>query len=89
MIGRGITIHCTVTGTPTQTNVFWRKVVNGVQTNVDINGNGRYSGGTIAAPSLTITNTQNTDEGTYVCYATNIVGTSNSQNTFLEVTGGK
>ncbi|CAG2194109.1 HMCN [Mytilus edulis] len=88
LIGRGITIHCTVTGTPTQTNVTWRKVVNGVQTNVDINGNGRYSGGTIAAPSLTITNTQNTDEGTYVCYATNIVGTSNSQNTFLEVTGG-
>ncbi|CAG2220245.1 unnamed protein product [Mytilus edulis] len=63
------------------------KVVNGVQTDVVINGSSRYSGGTLAAPSLTITNTQNTDEGTYVCYATNIVGTSNSQNTFLDVTG--
>ncbi|XP_063420714.1 hemicentin-1-like [Mytilus trossulus] len=88
LIGQQVTISCTVTGTPTQTNVFWSKVVNGVLTNVGINGNGRYSGGTTSAPSLTITNTQRSDEGTYVCYATNIVGTSNSQNTFLDVTGG-
>ncbi|CAG2239189.1 HMCN [Mytilus edulis] len=87
LIGQQVTIHCTVTGTPTQTNVFWRKVVNGVQTNVDINGNSRYSGGTTSSPSLTITNTQRSDEGIYLCYATNIVGTSNGQNTFLDVTG--
>ncbi|VDI12391.1 Hypothetical predicted protein, partial [Mytilus galloprovincialis] len=88
VIGQQVTIPCTVTGTPTQTSVFWRKVVNGVQTNVDINGNSRYSGGTTSSPSLTIINTQSSDEGTYVCYATNSVGTSNSQNTFLDVTGG-
>ncbi|XP_071166173.1 basement membrane-specific heparan sulfate proteoglycan core protein-like isoform X2 [Mytilus edulis] len=87
LIGQQVTVSCTVIGTPTQTNVFWRKVVNGVQTNVDINGNSRYSGGTTSSPSLTISNTQRSDEGIYVCYATNIVGTSNSQNTFLEVTG--
>ncbi|CAG2194105.1 unnamed protein product [Mytilus edulis] len=88
LIGQQVTVSCTVTGTPTQTNVFWRKVVNGVQTNVDINGNSRFTGGTTSSPSLTISNTQRSDEGIYVCYATNIVGTSNSQNTFLEVTGG-
>ncbi|VDH91359.1 Hypothetical predicted protein, partial [Mytilus galloprovincialis] len=88
LIGQQVNIPCIVTGTPTQTNVSWIKVVNGVPTDVVINGGSRYSGGTIAAPSLTITNTQNSDEGTYVCYATNIVGTSNSQNTFLDVTGG-
>ncbi|XP_052103233.1 hemicentin-1-like [Mytilus californianus] len=88
LTGQQITIPCTVAGTPTQTNVFWRKVVNGVQTNVVINGNSRYTGGTTATPSLTITNTQSSDEGTYVCFATNSVGTSNSQNTFLDVTGG-
>ncbi|CAC5377793.1 unnamed protein product [Mytilus coruscus] len=87
LTGQQVTIPCTVTGTPTQNNVFWRKVVNGVQTNVDINGNSRYSGGTTSSPSLTITNTQSSDEGTYVCYASNNIGTSNSQNTFLDVTG--
>ena len=89
MIGQQVTIPCTVTGTPTQTSVFWRKVVNSVQTNVDINGNSRYTGSSTSSPSLTIINTQSSDEGTYVCYATNSVGTSNSQNTFLDVTGGK
>ncbi|XP_071166138.1 hemicentin-1-like [Mytilus edulis] len=88
LTGQQVTIPCTVTGTPIQTNVFWRKVANGVQTNVDINGNGRYSGGTTSSPSLTITNTQSSDEGTYVCYASNNIGTSNSQNTFLDITGG-
>ncbi|CAC5377805.1 unnamed protein product [Mytilus coruscus] len=88
LIGQQLTLPCTVTGTPTQTNVFWMKVVNGVQTNVVINGNSRYTGGTTATPSLTITNAQSSDEGTYVCHATNIVGTSNSQNTFLDVIGG-
>ncbi|XP_052106688.1 hemicentin-1-like [Mytilus californianus] len=83
-----ITIPCIVTGTPTQTNVFWRQVVNGVPTNVVINGNSRYTGGSTSTPSLTITNTENSDEGTYVCYATNIVGTSNSQNSSLNVIGG-
>ncbi|CAG2256290.1 HMCN [Mytilus edulis] len=88
LIGQQVTIPCTVTGTPSQTSVFWRKVVNGVQTNVDINGSSRYTGSSTSSPSLTIINTQSSDEGTYVCYATNSVGTSNSQNTFLDVTGG-
>ncbi|XP_076095974.1 neural cell adhesion molecule 1-like [Mytilus galloprovincialis] len=88
LIGQQVTIPCTVTGTPTQTSVFWRKAVNSVQTNVDINGNSRYTGSSTSSPSLTIINTQSSDEGTYVCYATNSVGTSNSQNTFLDVTGG-
>ncbi|CAC5377795.1 HMCN [Mytilus coruscus] len=88
LIGQMITIPCIVTGTPTQTNVFWRQVVNGVPTNVVINGNSRYTGGSTSTPSLTIINTENSDEGTYVCYATNIVGTSNSQNSSLDVIGG-
>ena len=88
MIGQQVTITCTVSGTPTQTSVSWRKIVNGVQTNVNINGNSRYSGGTTNSPSLTITNAELADEGSYICYATNSVGTSNSQTTVLDVTGG-
>ena len=88
LVGQQITMTCTVSGTPTQTSVFWRKSDNNVQTDVDINGNNRYSGGTTTNPSLTITNSQLSDEGTYTCYATNSVGTSNSQTTFLDITGG-
>jgi hypothetical protein len=49
----------------------------------------KYSGSTVSTPSLTITNAQNSDEGNYVCYATNLAGTGSSSQTFLDVVGSK
>lgn len=39
---------------------------------------GKYTGGSLHNPSLTVTNFQSTDAGSYVCYATNAVGISSS-----------
>jgi hypothetical protein len=40
-------------------------------------------------PSLTILNIAQSDEANYICSATNIAGTSSSQQAFLDVTGSK
>ena len=82
-----VTLTCTVTANPTHTTVYWQRIVNGVSTTVTL-GN-RYSGSTVNTPSLTITNADQSDEGFYVCYATNSVGTGNSQQTYLDVAGSK
>ena len=84
-VGGTVTLTCTVTANPTHTNVCWQRVVNGVSTTVTI-GN-RYSGSTVSTPSLTISNAGQSDSGFYVCYASNSVGTGNSQQTFLDVQG--
>jgi hypothetical protein len=51
--------------------------------------NARYSGATVASPSMTVTGLALTDEGYYQCFAQNSVGTGNSQQTFLDVVGSK
>ena len=82
-----MTLTCTVTANPAHTTVYWQKIVNSVATTVSVNN--RYSGSTVSTPSLTITNAEQSDEGFYVCYATNSIGTGNSQQTFLDVIGSK
>ncbi|CAC5377794.1 HMCN [Mytilus coruscus] len=84
-IGLSITLQCTVTGNPSHTSVTWNKIVNGQQTN--IGSNIRYSGGSTNTPSLTISNAIDTDEGYYICTAANAVGTGQSSQTYLDVTG--
>ena len=84
-----VTITCFVSGTPSASSVSWTKTQNGVQTTLDItNSNGKYQGGTVSTPSLTIRNIVQNDEANYVCSATNLVGTASSQTAFLDVTGG-
>ena len=91
ILGNTITLGCQVDATPRETVVFWRRVINGQLTNIDLgtNNNNKYSGSTVSTPSLTITNAQNSDEGNYVCYATNLAGTGSSSQTFLDVVGSK
>lgn len=88
-IGSTVTLGCTVTANPTHTVVYWQRIGNNnVGTNVDMNNN-KYSGSTVNSPSLTINNAALSDEGSYRCYATNSIGTGQSQNTFLDVVGSK
>ena len=85
-----VTITCFISGNPSATSVSWNKNLNGVQTDLDIaNSNGKYQGGSVNNPSLTILNVAQSDEANYVCSATNLVGTSSSQTAFLDVTGSK
>jgi hypothetical protein len=87
-VGNSITLTCTVTSNPTHTSVKWVRVLNNVNTDIAINNN-KYSGSTVNTPSLTISSADNSDGGYYTCYATNSIGTGQSQNTFLNVVGSK
>lgn len=86
-LAQTITITCTVTANPTHTSVQWQRTQNGVTTNIGV-GSGKYSGGTVNSPSLSINNADLNDIGQYVCSATNIVGTGTSTATTLNVVGG-
>lgn len=87
-IGNSVTLECTVVASPTHTSVYWERNVNGVSTRISLN-TGKYSGSTVNTPSLTISNAENNDEGFYICFAINSVGTGQSANTFLDVIGSK
>ena len=91
ILGNSVTLVCEVTATPTETRIVWRRFVNGAPVDIDfsMNNNNKYSGSTVDTPSLTIRNADNSDEGNYVCYATNVVGTGSSSQTFLDVIGRK
>lgn len=86
-IGNSITMECSITANPAHTLVQWKKIVNGQPQDVSLGS--RYSGSTVATPSLTITNAESTDKGYYVCYASNGVGQGQSAQTYLNVVGSK
>lgn len=88
--GDPITIPCNVTAVPIATNISWVKTSSGVSVTLDLAGQpSKYSGATVSNPNLTISSTDLTDEGNYVCSASNIVGTGSSNAAFLDVIGGK
>ncbi|XP_033751408.1 hemicentin-1-like isoform X5 [Pecten maximus] len=82
-----VMLTCTVNASPFQTSVGWDRLVNGIYQDAGISSNNRYSGGTTNNPTLTITNSQPSDSGTYRCKATNQVGTGFSVTTQLTVSG--
>lgn len=80
---------CVVTANPIHTRVNWRKIKNGVTTDINVvNSNNKYSGSTVSNPSLQINNADLNDEGHYVCFASNGIGTGQSTQIFLDVNGG-
>ena len=84
-----MTLTCTVTSNPAHTSVKWVRVLNNVNTDIVVTNNNKYSGATVNGPSLTINNAVSSDGGYYTCYATNSIGTGQSQSTFLNVVGSK
>lgn len=89
-IANSITLECTITANPAHTSVTWLRVLNGVTSSINLGGNvQKYSGSTVNTPSLTITNAVQSDEGYYICQATNTVGTGQSSQTYLDVVGSK
>lgn len=77
-----------MTGTPSHTNVYWTKLVNSQSVTIQMIGN-KYGGSSITSPSLIIFNAEASDEGAYICHATNVIGTGQSSQTNLNVDGCK
>jgi hypothetical protein len=89
-VGSSVTLQCTVSANPIHTTVYWKRITNEVSTDVNVFTNSnRYGGSTVNSPSLIISNAVTSDEGFYVCYATNSVGTGQSSQTYLDVAGSK
>lgn len=89
-VGSSITLGCSVVANPAHYQVYWTKTSGGQTTNIEVvNSGGKYSGSTVNSPSLTITNAAISDDATYVCFATNSIGTGQSTSTSLDVVGSK
>lgn len=86
--GQTIQLVCTVSGNPSAQNIYWQKTKNGVQTKINSNSI-KYQGSTTSTPSLTILNADSNDDASYTCFATNTIGTGQSQQTQLSVVGSK
>lgn len=85
--GNSVQLVCTVTATPTHTQVYWTKVQSGQEVTINTANSAKYSGSTVNNPSLTINNADLNDETFYVCKARNSVGLGQSQQTYVDVSG--
>ena len=83
-------MDCSWFGNPAADYITWQKIVNNVTTDINISGsNGKYVGGIVLNPSLTITVASYDDQADYVCTATNAVGKAFSERISLNVIGCK
>jgi hypothetical protein len=86
--GQSNTIACFVSSISDITDVTWIKTTVVGNEIVNVAGvDGKFSGGTLSSPSLTINNIAKLDEGTYMCRATNCFGTTSSEYSVLTCKG--
>lgn len=85
--GNSVQLVCTVTATPTHSQVYWTKLQSGQEVTINTANSAKYSGSTVNNPSLTINNADLSDETFYVCKASNSVGLGQSQQTYVDVSG--
>ena len=90
-----VVIQCTVSGIPQATSWYWTCLPlesgSGSQTTITQGtNNADYTvSNSSTNPHLTIKTITAGDAGDYSCHATNVVGTSSSQQSRLAVSGGK
>jgi hypothetical protein len=83
--GQSHTITCSISSI---SDITWIKTTAVGYEIVNVVGvDGKFSGGTLSDPSLTINNIVKSDEGTYVCRATNCFGTTSSEYSVLTCKG--
>ena len=79
-----------VSANPTQKVVQWKWLHQGAFQDIDVQqSNGKYSGSLVNSPDLIINDVNLNDETSYICTATNDVGTGQSISRSLDVVGGK
>ncbi|CAC5383000.1 HMCN [Mytilus coruscus] len=84
--GKSVTLVCIVTSRLPLTDVTWKKNVGGSVSMIDPDDSASlYSGGNVESPSLIILNVTANDTGTYICSATNLVDTRNSDTISLVI----
>lgn len=90
MYGRSLTIECSVQASdnsPSVLEIYWKYINNGVITKIDQYTDG-ISGSSIETPSLTILIMTSSESGIYTCFARNNLGTGQSKQVNVTVTGG-
>lgn len=85
--GQSVQLVCSVRSMPIHTQLYWTRIQNGLPVTISMTNTTKYSGSTVSNPSLTISNVDQNDETYYICYATNTVGTGQSQQTYVDVIG--
>ena len=78
--GTTATLVCDVRASPSATAVFWNKDGAPIDRT-----SGRYSGGTVASPSLVISTVAKGDTGYYTCVGTNGIGSTTGDRIYLLV----
>lgn len=84
-----VTMTCVISANPSATSVTWYRVASAGLEAIVVGSSSKYSGGSVTSPSLTISNTVDSDGGTYRCTATNAVGTGSSADVILDVVGSE
>ncbi|CAG2234906.1 HMCN [Mytilus edulis] len=86
ILGTNLTMNCNVSGVPTPQYVSWLRNETSGMAYIQSNGV-KYDGGILTSPSLTIYNVEDTDEGWYTCFSTNLAGSNFSEPVYLNVSG--
>ena len=90
LFGTNVTLQCNVSAIPAHSLVYWQKTVIGSIVFIfPGNSSSQYSGMSPIAPALHISTVDFSDEANYSCFATNIVGTGQSLDVELDVTGSE
>lgn len=84
-----VTMTCVISANPSATSVTWYTVASAGLETIVVGSSSKYSGGSVTTPSLTISNTVDSDRGTYRCTATNAVGAGSSANVIFDVVGSE
>jgi hypothetical protein len=88
VVGQSHTITCSVSSISAVTDLAWNKTTRAGNEIVNVVGvDGKFSGGTLDDPSLTINNIAISDEGIYVCRATNRFGITSSKDSVITCKG--
>ena len=81
-------LECNITADPAANSVQWYKNELPEFLDVPLRQEGKYNKPTVNNPNLKIFYADDKDNGYYTCTASNVVGTSRSQMTHLDVYGG-
>jgi hypothetical protein len=86
--GHSHTLACSISNILAITDITWIKTsATGDKIAIVVGEDGKFFGGTLSDPSLTINNIAKSDEGAYACIAKHCFGTTSSEDSVLTCKG--